>query len=153
MHSHPTYRTKARGHASRGFTLMELMIVIVILGILAAIVAPQFMDEPQKARIVKAKLQMENISTALKKYYIENGYYPSTEQGLDALVRKPQLGRIPRQYPSSGYLPKVPADPWGNEYIYISPGEHGPFDLISLGPDGVEGGEGNNADINNWELE
>lgn len=139
--------------ASQGFTLMELMIVVVILGILAGVIVPQFMDEPHKARVVKAKLQIENISTALQKYYIDNGYYPSTEQGLKALVQKPAIGRVPKNYPKNGYMKKIPADPWGFEYIYISPGEHGPFDLTSYGADGAEGGDGNDADVNSWEIE
>lgn len=142
---------KALGSASRGFTLLELMIVIVILGILAAIVVPQFMSEPHKARVVQARMQIENLSTALKRYYLDNGSYPTTEQGLQALVEKPSLGRAAKNYPKEGYMPKVPKDPWGNEYIYISPGLHGPFDLSSYGADGEEGGEEDNEDIRNWE--
>lgn len=143
-------RTLRRG--KEGFTLIELMVVIVILGILAGLIVPQFMDEPQKARVVKAKLQMESISTALKKFYIDNGFYPTTEQGLDALVSKPTSGRTPKNYASSGYLPKVPDDPWGGQYIYLCPGKHGPFDLISYGADGAAGGTDNDADVNSWEL-
>lgn len=140
-----------RGQA--GFTLMELMVVIVILGILGAIVAPRFLDEPHKARVVKAKLQIENISTAVKKFYIDNGYYPTTEQGLVALVKKPSVGRVPKNYPSGGYISKIPKDPWGNDYVFIAPGQHGAFDLISFGADGEEGGSGDGADIQNWNLE
>ncbi len=136
-----------------GFTLIELMVVIVILGIIGGLVVPQFMDEPQKARVVKARLQIENISVAVRKFYFDHGYYLTTEQGLEGLVKKPALGRIPKTFPKDGYLAKVPKDPWGNAYIYISPGNHGPFDLISLGADGVEGGEDFNADINSWEIE
>lgn len=143
-----------RGRVGReAFTLIELMVVIVILGVLAGIVVPQFMDEPQKARVVKAKMQIENISTALKKFYIDNGFYPVTEQGLEALVSKPTSGRAPKNYASSGYLSKLPKDPWGSDYIYLSPGEHGPFDLSSYGADGAEGGSEGDADVNNWELE
>lgn len=136
-----------------GFTLIELMVVIVILGVLAGLIVPQFMDEPQKARVVKAKMQMESISTALKKFYIDNGFYPTTEQGLDALVRKPTSGRTPKNYASSGYLPKLPKDPWGNSYIYVAPGKHGAFDLISYGADGTSGGSEGDADVNSWEIE
>lgn len=134
-----------------GFTLLEMMIVIVILGILAGLVAPQFMNEPQKARVVKAKLEMESIETSLKKFYLDNGYYPSTEQGIKALVSKPAVGRVPQIYPENGYLNKVPKDPWGGRYIYISPGENSPFELYSYGGDGKEGGSGNDADIKSEE--
>ncbi|WP_187170458.1 type II secretion system major pseudopilin GspG [Salidesulfovibrio onnuriiensis] len=136
-----------------GFTLIELMVVIVILGVLAGLIVPQFMDEPQKARVVKATMQMESISTALKKFYIDNGFYPVTEQGLEALVSKPTSGRTPKNYAPSGYLSKLPKDPWGNSYVYIAPGKHGPFDLSSYGADGAEGGSEVDADVNNWELE
>ncbi|BDQ38450.1 type II secretion system protein GspG [Pseudodesulfovibrio nedwellii] len=136
-----------------GFTLIELMVVIVILGVLAGLIVPQFMDEPQKARVVKAKMQMESISTSLKKFYIDNGFYPTTEQGLEALVRKPSTGRTPKNYASSGYLPKVPKDPWGTQYIYISPGKHGKFDLSSYGADGVSGGKDGDADVNSWQID
>ena len=142
-----------KGQPRRGFTLIELMVVIVILGILVGIVAPRFMDEPHKARVVKAKLQIENLSTALKKFYIDNGFYPSTEQGLRALVTKPSTGRAPREYPGGGYMSKIPKDPWGNGYVYISPGAHGGFDLSSHASDGEEGGSGDNADIQSWNLE
>lgn len=144
---------KEKRSSEAGFTLIELMIVIVILGVLAGLVVPQLMDEPQKARVVKARMQMEGLSTALKKYYIDNGFYPSTEQGLQALVRKPGSGRIPKQYPTGAYMPKIPADPWGGAYIYVSPGRHGAFDLVSYGADGAEGGSGNDADVNSWDLQ
>ena len=91
-----------------GFTLLELMIVIVILGILGAIVAPKFMDEPHKARVVQAKMQIENLSTAVKKFYLDNGFYPSTEQGLEALVTRPAIGKTPKNYPANGYITKIP---------------------------------------------
>ena len=141
------------GAARQGFTLIELMVVIVILGILVGIVAPRFMDEPHKARVVKAKLQIENLSTALKKFYIDNGFYPSTEQGLQALVSKPSSGRVPREYPTHGYMTKIPKDPWGNEYVYVSPGNHGGFDLSSYAADGEEGGSDDGADVQSWNLD
>ena len=136
-----------------GFTLIEIMVVIIILGILVGLIVPRFMEKPEKARIVKAKMQIESISTALKEYKLDNGDYPTTEQGLEALVEKPSIGKIPRKYPEKGYLPKIPKDPWGNEYVYISPGEHGDFDLISYAADSEEGGEGKNADVQSWEIE
>jgi len=100
-----------------GFTLMELMVVIVILGILGSIIVPRFLDEPHKARVIKAKMQIQGLSTAAKKYYLDNGYYPSTEQGLSALVIKPTVGRNPKHYPSGGYIAKIPNDPWDNEDV------------------------------------
>ena len=139
--------------STSGFTLIEIMVVIIILGILVGLIVPRFMEKPEKARRVKAQLQIESISTALKEYKLDTGDYPTTEQGLQALVEKPSIGKIPKKYPAKGYLPKIPKDPWDNDYIYISPGEHGDFDLISYGADGEEGGEGKNADVQSWEIE
>lgn len=136
-----------------GFTLIEIMVVIIILGILVGLIVPRFMEKPEKARIVKAQMQIESISAALKEYKLDSGDYPTTEQGLEALVEKPSIGKIPRKYPEKGYLAKIPKDPWGNDYVYISPGEHGDFDLISYGADGEEGGEGKNVDVQSWEIE
>ncbi|MEJ2363817.1 MAG: type II secretion system major pseudopilin GspG [Deltaproteobacteria bacterium] len=136
-----------------GFTLIEIMVVIIILGILVGLIVPRLMEKPEKARVVKAQMQIESISGALKEYKLESGDYPTTEQGLEALVEKPSIGKIPKKYPEKGYLPKIPKDPWGNDYVYISPGEHGDFDLISYGADGEEGGEGKNADVESWEIE
>ncbi len=137
----------------RGFTLIEIMVVIVILGILAGLIVPRLMDEPDKAKMVKARMQIESLLTAVKKYKLDTGSYPSTEQGLAALVEKPTVGKVPANYPARGYISKIPKDPWGNEYIYISPGEHDEVEIISYGADGEEGGEGANADIKSWELE
>ena len=136
-----------------GFTLIEIMVVIIILGILVGLVVPRLMEKPEKARKVKAQMQIESISAALKEYKLDNGDYPTTEQGLEALVEKPSIGKIPKKYPEKGYLSKIPKDPWDNDYVYISPGEHGDFDLISYGSDGEEGGEGKDADIQSWEIE
>lgn len=145
---------RAAAPSRKGFTLLELMVVIVILGILVGIVAPRFMDEPHKARVVKAKMQIENLSTALKRYYIDNGYYPTTEQGLEALVRRPSSGKTPREYPDGGYISKIPLDPWGNPYVYVSPGDHNSgFDLSSRGADGEEGGSGDGQDVQSWNLD
>jgi len=136
-----------------GFTLIELMVVIIILGILAGLIVPRIMEDPEKAKVVKAKLQIESFSTALKRYKLDAGDYPTTDQGLQALVEKPSVGKIPSRYPEKGYLPKIPKDPWGNDYVYICPGEHGDFDLISYAADGKEGGEGKDADVRSWEIE
>ncbi|PLX96304.1 MAG: type II secretion system protein GspG [Desulfuromonas sp.] len=137
----------------RGFTLIEIMVVVVILGILAAFVVPKLLDRPEEARRTKAGVDIKAIEGALGLYKLDNGYYPSTEQGLKALVSKPEVGRIPTKYPDGGYLKKVPVDPWSHDFIYISPGTRGDFDLISYGPDGEPGGEGKDADVRNWELE
>jgi general secretion pathway protein G len=139
----------------RGFTLIEIMIVILILGILAWQIAPRIMGKPEEARRLKARMDISNIETALKLYKLDNGTYPSTEQGLQALVEPPSIGQIPRKWRTGGYLEKgrVPNDPWDYEYVYLSPGLHGDFDLMSYGADGQPGGEDKDQDINNWELE
>ncbi len=120
-----------------GFTLLELLVIIVILGILAGLVVPRLMDQPDKARQVKAKMQIENISLAIQQYKLEKGKYPTTQHGLSVLV--------------PDYLPKIPADPWDNEYVYKSPGDNGrDFEIISLGADGKPGGSGADKDIESW---
>ncbi len=148
-------KTRRMCRRNRGFTLIELMVVIVILGILAGLIVPRIMGRPEEARRVKARVQIESIETALKLYKLDNGIYPSTEQGLEALVEPPSVGKLPRKWRDGGYLEKgrVPQDPWGNDYVYLSPGLHGDFDLMSYGPDGEPGGEGEDADINNWEID
>ncbi len=140
--------------SKKGFTLIEVLVVVVILGILATLVVPKIMERPEQARRMKAVIQIKNFETALKLFKLDNGFYPSTEQGLEALVQKPATGKIPRNWREEGYLEgkKVPLDPWGNPYIYISPGLHGDFDIISYGRDGAEGGEGYDADITSWEI-
>jgi len=140
---------------NRGFTLIELMVVIIILGVLAMYVAPKIMGRPGEARQVKARLDIQNLETALKLYKLDTGMYPTTDQGLQALVEKPETGNVPKKWKDGGYLEKsrVPKDPWGNEFIYLSPGLKGDFDIISYGLDGVPGGEKENEDINNWEIE
>ena len=139
----------------RGFTLIELMVVIVILGILAGLIIPRIMGRPEEAKQLKAKMQIESLETALKLYKLDNGMYPDTEQGLQALVEQPETGTIPKKWRKNGYLEKgrLPKDPWGNEFIYLSPGAHGEYDIISYGADGVPDGEDKNRDINNWEIE
>lgn len=138
---------------NRGFTLIEILVVVVILGILASIVVPRFLGKPDEAKLTKAKTDIKGIEQALGMFKLDNGYFPSTEQGLAALVKKPTVGRIPTKFPDGGYLKKAPIDPWEKPYIYLSPGIHGEFDIISYGADGEAGGEGNNADINSWELD
>jgi general secretion pathway protein G len=135
---------------SGGFTLIEIMVVIVILGILAGLVLPRFMGRTEEAKKVKAKLQIENLEGALKLYKLDTGTYPTTEQGLEALVQKPATGAVPANWREGGYLEKgkVPVDPWNRPYVYVSPGvKNKDFDLKSLGGDGEEGGEGENADV------
>jgi general secretion pathway protein G len=136
-----------------GFTLIEIMVVIVILAMLAALVGPKLIGRTDDAKIQTTRTQIGNMETALKLYKLDNGTYPSTEQGLNALVAKPTVGVIPKNYKEGGYLEKkqLPKDGWGNDYLYVSPGEHGDYDLFSYGSDGAKGGEGKNSDISNWE--
>ena len=139
----------------RGFTLIEIMVVIVILGILAMYVAPKLMGRPEEAKQVRAKMDIAALETSLKLYKLDSGIYPGTEQGLQALVQRPESGVIPKKWRQGGYLEKgkVPKDPWGNDYVYLSPGLKGDFDIISYGADGVPGGENENKDINNWDVD
>lgn len=140
---------------AKGFTLIELMVVIVILGILAAIIAPRIIGRTDEAKVTEAKVQIRNFETALKLYKLDNGSYPTTEQGLDALVRKPTAGLIPKNWREGGYLEKksLPQDPWGNPYLYASPGLNDDMEIFSYGVDGVRGGEGINKDIEIWNLD
>lgn len=137
----------------RGFTLIEVMVVVVILGILAGIVVPKLLDRPEDARRTKAVLQIKGIEEALALYKLDNGSFPTTDQGLLALVTKPESGRIPLKYREGGYIKKIPADPWSGEYIYLAPGLNGDYDLLSYGSDGEPGGEGKDADVQSWEIE
>lgn len=152
------YRENMRhGQSSSGFTLVEILVVVVILGILAGLIVPRIMGRPEEARRIKARMQMESLESALKLFKLDNGFYPDTDQGLNALIEKPGTGREPNRYREEGYMDKdrVPLDPWSREFIYISPGIHNTrdFDLLSLGSDGEEGGEGPDGDITNWESE
>lgn len=144
-----------RAVTESGFTLIEVLVVLIIIGILAGYIGPKIMGRPEEAKRAKAAMQIKALETGLKLYKLDNGSYPSTEQGLSALVQPPESGKLPPNWRDGGYLekPKVPDDPWGNNFVYLSPGVHSDFDLISYGPDGESGGEGENADVNNWEIE
>jgi len=131
-----------------GFTLVELLVVMIIIGLLAALVGPRFIRQEEKAKVKAAKAQIELLGTALDTYRLDIGRYPSSEEGLDALLRKPSSA----EKWDGPYLKKdLPLDPWGKAYVYKSPGDHGAFDLLSYGADGVSGGEGDNHDISSWE--
>ena len=134
-----------------GFTLIEVLVVVMILAVLAAIVVPRIMDRPDEARRVAAKADIGGIVQALKLYRLDNGGYPTTDQGLVALVQKPTTNPVPPNWKQGGYLDKLPKDPWGGDYQYLSPGVKGEIDVFSLGADRARGGEGNAADIGNWD--
>jgi general secretion pathway protein G len=138
--------------STRGFTLIEVMVVLVILGILATLVVPRIMSRPDEARIIAAKQDINSIGQALKLYRLDNHAYPTTDQGLQALVTKPTAPPAPPNWKTGGYLDRLPKDPWGNEYKYLSPGvkNTNDVDIFSLGADGVAGGEGNDADVGSW---
>lgn len=141
------YRLRGRG----GFTLIEIMVVIVILGLLAALVVPKLIGRTEEAKRTQARVQIKNIQQAMELFKLDNGFYPSTEQGIEALVKTPESGRTPKNYRKGGYMDRVPKDPWGKAFVYISPGQHGDYDISSYGGDEVPGGEGEDADINSWD--
>jgi len=141
--SHRSYGRKA------AFTLIELMIVVLILGLLATMVMPKILNRPEQARRMKTKIDIRNIESAIALFKTDTGDYPTTSQGLAALVVDPGI----RGYNKDAYLEKVPSDSWGNPYIYICPGQHRDYDLMSFGKDGEQGGSGDNADIRNWDLD
>lgn len=137
-----------------GITLIEIMIAITIIAIIGIVVYPMIMSLPEKARTEAAKQQIQSFGLALSLYSLDNGFYPTTDQGLMALIQKPESEPSPMNYNEGGYMKSksVPKDPWGREYIYVSPGEHGnDYEIMSYGADGLEGGEGKNADIKSWE--
>lgn len=144
-----------RNAQNAGFSLMEIMVVMIIIGILAALIAPRLIQRADEARVTEARIQIKNFETALRMYKMDNGAYPSTDQGLSALISPPLAGEIPENYKEGGYLEKksLPADPWGNSYVYISPGENEDYDIISLGADGKPGGERYDADITNLDID
>ena len=142
---------KARTNA--GFSLVEILVVLVIMGLLISVVAPTVLNRADEARVQKAQADFKAIETALKIYRLDNYVYPTTEQGLEALVEPSTLDPEPRNFKQGGYLEEVPVDPWGRPYLYLSPGEHGEIDIYSLGADGLSGGEDQAADIGNWKAE
>ncbi|MFA5073835.1 MAG: type II secretion system major pseudopilin GspG [Nitrospirota bacterium] len=140
----------------KGFTLIEIMVVIIILGLLAGLVLPKFMGQEEKAKIEVAKTQIRSLENALHAFKLDNGFYPTTDQGLQALIIKPEIGRIPSKWRDGGYLSpaRIPKDPWDKEYVYLSPGsENREYEIVSYGPDGEQGGEGKNTDIVSWKLD
>jgi general secretion pathway protein G len=147
-----TVFNRAGTRRERGFTLIEIMVVVAILGILAALVVPKIMGRPDEARIVAAKQDIAAIRQALNLYKLDNQRYPSTEQGLQALVERPATNPVPGNWKTGGYLERLMSDPWGTPYQYLNPGLHGEIDIFSLGADGTPGGDGNNADIGSWML-
>lgn len=137
---------------ARGFTLIEIMVVVVIIGLLAAIVAPKILGRTDDARAAKAKQDIRALESALELYKLDNFAYPTTQQGLESLVARPSGEPQPRNYKQGGYIKSLPKDPWGNTYQYLQPGARGEIDLFSLGADQKPGGEGSAADIGNWDL-
>lgn len=139
--------------AHAGFTLIEIMVVVVIIGMLAALVGPRVMGQSDEARVTSTRTQIASIVQAVQLYQLQNGVPPTTNQGLQALIEKPTMPPVPRNYPNGGYLNSktLPKDAWGNDFIYLCPGERGEYDIISYGRDGREGGEGLDADITNWD--
>ncbi len=150
----PQRQSKRVSLVARGFTLIEIMVVITILGILAALIVPRIVGRTDDARIAAARQDIATIMTALKVYRLDNGRYPTTEQGLRALIEKPAIEPLPNNWKQGGYLERssLPKDPWGKEYQYLSPGLHGELDVLSFGRDGQSGGEGPDADIGSWQL-
>ena len=144
-----TNKTSPSARRARGFTLIELMVVLVIIGVLAALIVPNVLERADDARVTAARTDVNNLVQALKLYKLDNQRYPSAEQGLQALVAKPTVGAIPANW--KPYLDKLPKDPWGNAYQYVNPGVKGEIDVYSLGADGQPGGDGKNADIGSWQ--
>ena len=140
---------KLTSRSQRGFTLVEIMVVVVIIGVLGALVVPKLLGRTGEARVTAARADIASLGNALKLYKLDNQRYPTTEQGLKALVEKPTTGPAPAGWKS--YIDKLPKDPWGNEYQYMAPGLHGEVDVFSLGADGAPGGEGEDADVGSWE--
>jgi general secretion pathway protein G len=135
---------------SQGFTLIEIIVVVVIIGILATFVAPKFLGRTDEARVTKAKSDIQALESALDLYKLDNYAYPTTDQGLEALIEQPTSDPVPNNWKDGGYVKKLRKDPWQRDYLYLNPGENGVIDIYTLGADGVEGGEGPNADIGNW---
>ena len=153
MSLQPAAEDRAADHsetAEAGFSLLELMVVVVILSVLALVIVPRVIDRPDQARMVRARTDLGAISSAVKFYRLDNFRYPSTEEGIDALVNKPNDPDI--KWPEGGYIPRLPRDPWNRPYLYLQPGNNGEYDLYTFGRDGEQGGEGPDSDIGNWSL-
>ena len=149
--AHPTAQEKRR--RERGFSLIELMVVVVIIGILALMIVPRVIDRPDQARMARARQDIQVLENALQLYRLDNRVYPTTTQGLKALIAKPVIDPVPPNWSDNGYLARLPKDPWGRNYLYLVPGVHGEIDVFSYGADGEAGGIGNDADIVNWTAE
>ena len=143
-------------HNQKGFTLIEIMVVVIILAMLAGLVLPRIIGQEEKARVETAKIQIRSLESALDGYKLDNGFYPATDQGLEALIVKPEAGRVPMKWREGGYLKpaRIPKDPWDHDYHYYSPGNEGrDYEIISYGADGEPGGEGKSADIESWKIQ
>jgi len=145
-----TKKTTPRTKRDSGFSLLELMVVVVILSILALVIVPRVIDRPDQARAARAQSDIAALASAVRLYRLDNFRYPTTEQGLQALVSRPATDPVPANWAASGYIDRVPSDPWGTPYQYLSPGVHGEFDVFTFGADGVSGGTGADADIGTW---
>ncbi len=143
--------TARRPRDRAGFTLIEIMVVIVILGLLAALVVPRLVGRTEEAKRTQSKVQIRSVEQALELFKLDNGFYPATDQGLEALVTLPTTGRVPKNFRKGGYIDRVPKDPWGNAYVYVCPGSHRDYDISSYGADEAPGGDGEDADINSWD--
>ena len=140
----------------KGFTLIEIMVVVIILGLLAGLVLPRILGQEEKAKHEAAKVQIRSLESALDAFKLDNGFYPATDQGFEALIKKPEAGRIPNKWREGGYLKpaRIPKDPWTKEFVYFAPGSEGrEYEILSYGADNEPGGEGNNADIQSWKME
>ena len=147
------HRFRRRLRAARhGLTLIEIMVVVVIMGMIAGLVTTVVTGRLQAAKVETAKAQIRQFMNALDLFYLDNSFYPSTEQGLEALVTKPSTGQTPTKWPEDGYLPSVPKDPWRRDYVYISPGTNAKYEILCLGRDGQEGGTGYDGDVQSWDL-
>jgi general secretion pathway protein G len=150
--THPAH-TIRRPTGDSGFSLLELMVVVVIMSILALVIVPRVIDRPDQARVARVRSDIAVLENAIKLYRLDNFRYPTTEQGLSALVERPTRDPVPQNWAQNGYVERLPSDPWGGEYQYLSPGVHGEFDVFSYGADGATGGDGMDTDVGNWAVD